>query len=243
MIAPVAQVAAMKLHWSPRSPFVRKVMVVLHERGLIDQVTLVRSPVALDGPVNAQVLADSPLGKIPVLVRPDGPALFDSRVICAYLDTLGPAPRLIPDGTDARIDCLRREALADGLTDMLLLWRTLVRNGLAEGHAITASYRAKIPAALARIESELPALEAEPFGLGHVAIACALGQLDFRYPQCNWRVAYPTLGAWWERTARRPSLQATAVPQDPADGSSGFVMPLRFDPAQGAQDEDPREPV
>lgn len=222
----------MKLHWSPRSPFVRKVMIVLHERGLVDQVTLVRSPVGLDGPVNHAVLADNPLGKIPALVCDNGRALFDSRVICAYLDTLGSAPPLIPGAVGPRIDCLRHEALGDGLTDMLLLWRTLVRNGLTAGDAISESYRAKIPATLDRIASEIPALDAVPFGLGHAALACALGQLDFRYPDCGWRAAYPVLADWVDRIGKRPSLMATAVRDDGSDRTGGLEMPLTF-PARG----------
>ncbi|MFD1753135.1 glutathione S-transferase N-terminal domain-containing protein [Salipiger marinus] len=76
----------MTLHWSPRSPYVRKVMITLHETGLLPEVALQRSVVALHLPPNAAVLADNPLGKIPALVTGDGPALFDSRVICEYLD-------------------------------------------------------------------------------------------------------------------------------------------------------------
>jgi glutathione S-transferase len=112
----------MKLHWSPRSPFVRKVMVFAHEAGLVDRLTCVRTVVAMKEP-NAALLADNPLSKIPTLVLEDGSSLYDSGVICEYLDTLHGRTKLFPAEGQARWTALRRQALGDGFLDFLLLWR------------------------------------------------------------------------------------------------------------------------
>src|ERR1700733_2308741 len=112
----------MKLHWSPRSPFVRKVMIVVHERGLVGRVACVRTVAAMTKP-HAELMIDNPLSKIPTLVLDDGTILYDSRVICEYLDTLGDAPKLFPAKPKARMAALRRQALGDGFLDFLVLNR------------------------------------------------------------------------------------------------------------------------
>src|SRR5580704_9148750 len=112
----------MKLHWSPRSPFVRKVMIVAHERGLIDRIACVRT-VAATGKPHAELMKDNPLSKIPTLVLDDGTILYDSRVICEYLDALDGTPTLFPKEPEARITALRRQALGDGFLDLLVLNR------------------------------------------------------------------------------------------------------------------------
>lgn len=218
----------MMLHWSPRSPFVRKVVIVLHERGLLDRVELRRSVVMLAAPPNEEVLADNPLGKIPTLVRDDGPALFDSRVVCEYLDGLDGTPQLVPTEFGARIECLRWQSLGDGLTDLLLLWRTEVSRGEAANAEISAGYDRKARAALARLEQEVPQLREAPFGLGHVAIICALGQLDFRYAESGWKAAYPSLADWFAEMRQRPSVAATEVQDDSGAAMGEVAMPLRF---------------
>src|SRR6516165_7432240 len=98
----------MKLHWSPRSPFVRKVMIAAHETGLVDLWTCVRTVVAMTAP-NAALLPDNPLSKIPTLVLDDGSALYDSGVICEYLDALDGKPQLFPAEGAARLIALRRQ--------------------------------------------------------------------------------------------------------------------------------------
>src|SRR5580658_9517781 len=100
-----SQGAAMKLHWSPRSPFVRKVMIVAHERGVADRIALVRTVVEMTEP-HAELMRDNPLSKIPTLVLDDGTVLFDSAVICEYLDALDGTPRLFPRGAKARLTAL-----------------------------------------------------------------------------------------------------------------------------------------
>src|SRR5262245_54583843 len=112
----------MKLHWSPRSPFVRKVMIVAHETGLVDRLTLVRTVAAATRP-HTDLMRDNPLSKIPTLVLDNGTALYDSPVICEYLDRLHAGPALFPRDLAARMTALRRQALGDGFLDFLLLWR------------------------------------------------------------------------------------------------------------------------
>ncbi|MDO9526427.1 MAG: glutathione S-transferase [Gemmobacter sp.] len=209
----------MKLHWSPRSPFVRKVMIVLHETGLLAQVDCVRSVVAVHLPPNAAVIADNPLGKIPTLVTEDGKAVFDSRVICEYLD-LRAGSGLFPSDPAARLDQLCWQALADGVTHILLVWRTELSRETGPWPAVTKGWQAKLRAAMARLEDEAPALMTAPFGIGHVAVIAAIGQLDFRWPDCAWRDHFPKLAALAAQLSSRPSVEATAV-QDDEGGSAG----------------------
>src|SRR5262245_25544944 len=102
----------MKLHWSPRSPFVRKVMVMAHEVGLVGGLECVRSFAAITKP-HLELMVDNPLSKIPTLVRDDGVVLYASRVICEYFDTLHNGPKLFPAESEARFAALRRQALGD----------------------------------------------------------------------------------------------------------------------------------
>ncbi|MEC9342793.1 MAG: glutathione S-transferase N-terminal domain-containing protein, partial [Pseudomonadota bacterium] len=113
----------MKLHWSPRSPFVRKVMIVLHETGQAGMVECVRTVVAYAAIPGNEILDDNPLGKVPALVLDDGMVLFDSRVICEFLDGLHDGPKLLPASGIDRLQHLRWQALGDGMTDILILWR------------------------------------------------------------------------------------------------------------------------
>ena len=144
----------MKLHWSPRSPFVRKVMIVAHERGLTERITCVRTVAASTKP-HAELMADNPLSKIPTLVLDDGAALYDSPVICEYLDALHGAARLFPVQPKARLEALRRQALGDGFLDLLVLLRDeRLRPHPSAAHlASAAERRAAVLAVAARSES------------------------------------------------------------------------------------------
>jgi glutathione S-transferase len=201
----------MALHWSSRSPFVRKVMVAAHELGLADRID--RIPTLVSPAIrNTDILARNPLGKIPTLVLADGTTLYDSSVICEVLDGLrrDGGPRLFPSPGDvpARVEALRRQALGTGLCEMLVQWRgELARPAPAE--AILENCALKRAAALGALEAEAPALEATPFGIGHVAIGCALGYLDFRWPAEDWRPGRPALTRWHEGFRARPSARAT----------------------------------
>jgi glutathione S-transferase len=199
----------MKLHWSPRSPFVRKVMVLLHETGLTDKVDLVRSVVAMHA-TNAELMRDNPLNKLPTLVLDDGSALFDSPVVCEYLDTQHGGARMFPANGPARFAALRWQALGDGLLDLLVLWRNeLNRPQDVQSKPHRAAFEAKAEAALDRLEAEAATLEATPFGIGHIAVGCALSYVDFRFPERDWRAGRPAITAWHNAFAARPSVVAT----------------------------------
>lgn len=218
----------MKLHWSPRSPFVRKVMIVLAEKNLRDRVDCQRSLVMMNAPPPPDVLKDNPLGKIPTLVLEDGTALFDSRVICEFLDGIGSGPLLLPTEQKAHFQCLRWQALGDGLTDILLLWRVVLGGAGAPDPTVCAAFDTKVHASMELLEQEAEQLSASDFGLGHIAIICALGQLDFRYPDCGWRLVFPRLDAWLDEQKFRDSVQTTAVVDDGTMPMGDLVMPLEF---------------
>lgn len=197
----------MRLHWSSRSPFVRKVMVAAHERGLAGQIECLPTVVALTRP-DLSLLPRNPLGKIPTLVLPDGSTLYDSLVICEYLDGLGSAPPLFPAPGPARIEALRRHALGNGFLDFLLLCRTEMGREQPD-RRILDGFSAKQAAVLEALEAEAPRLGGEGMDIGRIAIGCALSYLDFRWPKCGWRGLHPALAAWHEGFAARPAVRAT----------------------------------
>jgi glutathione S-transferase len=202
----------MKLHWSPRSPFVRKVMVVVHELGLADRVTCVRTVAASTKP-HAELMQDNPLSKIPTLVLDDGTVIYDSPVICQYLDSLDPVPKLHPIEPKARLVALRRQALGDGFLDMLVLLRDeRLRANPSEVHKASAAVRKA--AVLKSLDQEAENLAATPFGIGHIAIGCALSYLDFRYADEDWRKGHPRIAGWHATFAARPSVRATKPVDD-----------------------------
>lgn len=203
----------MKLHWSPRSPFVRKVMIVLHETAQVAEVECVRSVVAISQPPNAALMIDNPLNKIPTLITDDGMALFDSRVICEYLDAKTDGG-LFPSAPGARFRQLRWQALTDGLTDNLLLWRTELTRDTGPWEAVNYGWLTKTRASMALLEKEAGELETAPFGIGHIALICALGQLDFRWPDCVWRDHFPVLAGLESILSQRPSVIASPKPID-----------------------------
>jgi glutathione S-transferase len=204
----------MKLHWSPRSPFVRKVMVAAHEVGVADRLDCVRSVAAMTRP-HPELMSDNPLSKIPTLVLDDGTVLYDSPVICEYFDTLHKGPKLFPAEPRARFTALRRQALGDGMMDFLILWRGEGdRAHQSEPHL--SSFAVKREAVLASLEGEASALTVDAFSIGHIAIGCALSYLDFRFAAQPWRGEYPKLAAWHSGFAARPSVRAT----EPIDDSA-----------------------
>ncbi|MBT2333083.1 glutathione S-transferase [Variovorax paradoxus] len=201
----------MRLHWSPKSPYVRKVMVCAHELGLLPRLELVRSVAAMLKP-NPVLMADNPLSKIPTLVLADGRTLFDSAVICEYLnDTAGGA--LFPVHGDARWQALRWHALGDGLLDVLILWRNERERELPL-QVLMDAFELKTRASLKLLDDEAKALGDAPFCIGHVALGCALGYLDYRFGMLGWRGLAPRLAAWFEVLRARPSFQSS----EPVDG-------------------------
>jgi glutathione S-transferase len=197
-----------RLFWSSRSPFVRKVMVAAHEVGIAGRIRSERVVVAANKP-NADVMAVNPLNKIPTLVLDDGTALYDSRVICEYFDTLHEGAKLFPADRGARWAALRRQALGDGLMEASVLRvgeQARPREAQSETHL--AAYRLKIVKTLDVLEAEAEGL-AVPISIGHIAIGCALAHLDFRFAADDWRTGRAKLATWYASFARRPSRQAT----------------------------------
>ena len=203
----------MKLHWSPRSPFVRKVMIVAHERGLVGRITCVRTVAAMTKP-HAELMKDNPLSKIPTLILDDGTVLYDSPVICEYLDALDGAPKLFPRDSKARMTALRRQALGDGFLDMMVALRN-ERERAQPSDVHMASTAARKTAVLEGLDREAESLTTTPFGIGHIAIGCALSYLDFRFAAENWRKGYLRLANWHASFAARPAVRAT----EPVDDS------------------------
>lgn len=201
----------MKLFQAPASPFVRKVLITLHETGQIDEVELVRvrtSPLAVDPAAKTA----NPLGKIPALVRDDGPALFDSRVICRYLDdraggTLYPPARLW--------EVLTLEAMADGISDaaVAISYEIRLREIDQQSEDWISAQWSKIRDALQVIEERWMSHLAGPIDAGQIALAAALGYLDFRHEARNWRAGLSALPAWEAAFQQRDSMCATA-PRD-----------------------------
>jgi len=199
-------------------------MIALHEKRLVSQVELVRSPVAFAAEPNPSVLSDNPLGKIPALVLNNGVAVFDSTVICEYLDMVQPEPRLFSIENEARLRQLRWQALADGLQDALLLLRIEAQRGDRSDPTILAALARKAQASMAMLEHEAAPLTSGTFAIAQITVTCVLGYLDFRYGESGWRAAFPALAAWYTGIAERPSVVATAI----TDTRPEARLPLTF---------------
>jgi glutathione S-transferase len=199
----------MKLYYSPASPFVRKVLIALHETGLIAQTELVRASGNAVAPGTMPVDVN-PLGKIPTLVLNDGRALYDSRVITRFLaETAG--SDLYPESAQ-KWECLTLEATADGIADaaILMVYEKRLRPEAIWSADWTEGQWAKVARALDHIEAHhMPYLLAG-FGAAHIAWVAALGYLDFRLSARDWRAGRPALARWAESVSARPSVSVTA---------------------------------
>lgn len=199
----------MKLYWSSRSPFVRKVMIFAHECGLAARIECERTLVAMTQP-NADLLPVNPTGKIPTLVLDDGSVLYDSTVICEYLDSLHQGRRLFPEKGPARWTALRRHALGNNLTDNLMLWRNeMLRPQPQQSPETLAAFELKVRNAVTALDHEAAALANDPVDIGHVAIGCALGYIDFRFARLGWRANHDRIAGWHDTFAQRPSMTLT----------------------------------
>jgi len=203
----------MQLHWSPRSPYVRKVMVVVHELGLANRIELIRS-VAVTTQPNPEIMAVNPLNKIPTLVLEDGHPLYDSRVICEYLAHLsGRTAFFRPD--DRYFETLRRQALGDGLLDVMIAWRGEQLRPLdIRSAAHERAFRVKLDHCLALLEGEAEVLAQDPYDIGHVAIGCALAYVDFRFADRNWKADHARLARWHDQFEARPAVLAAPIIDD-----------------------------
>ena len=199
----------MKLFHSPTSPYVRKVMVTAIEKGLdsqIEKIPTSASPIKREGDLPTK----NPLAKVPCLITDDGRALFDSPVICAYLDTLK-SPPLIPADAKGRFDCMTLEALADGFLDagILLRYEGALRPEAKRWDDWVNGQMAKIMGAIDALETTYAAQLTGPLTVGQIAVGCALGWFDFRYGQVDWRKDHPKLAAFAKSMGERPSMKAT----------------------------------
>lgn len=203
----------MLLHWSPSAPFVRKVLICAIELDLINRIETVRTPVA---PVraNERLLAgENPLSKLPALRLADGTALYDSRVICEYLDCLAGSDRVIPLDPARRWTALRRQALGDGVSDIVILWRDEAMRGDNASARHVDTMRAKFLASLDQMERDAAA-STGGFDIGDIATGCALSYLDFRVTEIDWRTGRSALSGWYEEFLARPSAAATPLSSD-----------------------------
>lgn len=199
----------LKLFWSPRSPFVRRVMVAAHELDIADRIDRVDTVVGMAS-CHAGLMRINPLNKIPTLVTADGFVLADTVLICQYLDTIAPGSRLFPREHAAAMQAMRWHALGHGLTDLLVLWRNeTLRPPEQQSAAVMTAWHAKYQATLARLDQEAEVLARAPLSIGHIALACALGYLDFRFAGLQWRDGVPALAGWFDRFAQRASMRAT----------------------------------
>ncbi|WP_217474199.1 glutathione S-transferase [Stutzerimonas stutzeri] len=199
----------MQLIYAPASPFARKVRVLAIENGLMDRLEPVETsvmPVALNERVNAA----NPLGKIPVLMLDDGQALYDSRVICEYLDSLHDGVRLFPTDAPRRWSTLRLAALADGLMDAAVLARyeKAMRPAERQWDEWLDGQLGKVRRALRALEDSAAPLQG-PLDIAQIGVACALGYLDFRFAELYWRNEFPALTAFQERFSARDSMRQT----------------------------------
>jgi glutathione S-transferase len=197
----------MKIYFSPASPFVRKCMVVAHELGLegrIEKLDSAANPVNRD----AKIRADNPLGQVPTFFTDGGEALYDSRVICEYLDALGGGTMFGTGGQ--RWTLLTEQALGDGLLGAALLTRyeRVARPKELYWADWEKGQMGKVADTVDRIEKLAPAL-GERVDIGTITFGCGLGYLDFRFPDFDWRSNHPKTAAWFETFNARPSMQAT----------------------------------
>jgi glutathione S-transferase len=205
----------MKLLYQTHSPYARKALVFAHEAGIADRIEVIHQETS-PTKRNETVFAENPLGKVPVLIRPGLPALFDSDVICAYLDGLHSGRKLIPAEGEARWQALRVQALAQGLADsgIALRWETVRRPEGLRYAPLRDGYVAKLLCGYDWLERELDV--STPTHVGHIALATCLSWLEFRdLPE--FRDGRPRLASWLEEFQARPSMHATPLSGETRD--------------------------
>ncbi|GAA2842902.1 glutathione S-transferase [Aminobacter aminovorans] len=197
----------MILYYQTHSPFARKTLVFAHEAGIAERLEVIHqetSPTLR----NARVFAENPLGKVPVLLRDAGEPIFDSDVICAYLDTLHDGVKMIPGEGEARWRALRLQAVAQGLAQagIGLRWERERRPEQLRYPALAEGYNDKIEATYDWLEG---AIAEAPLNVGHIAVATALSWMAFReLPSFRGRAR---LTAWFDAFEQRPSMLATPL--------------------------------
>lgn len=203
----------MRLYYSPNSPYARKARIIIHELGLGPRV----EDLIVKLPADATFRAVNPLGKIPALVLDDGSVIYDSPVICEYLDSLGQGSFFPRAGlfkqAEGRWRALTLQALGDGLADAVV--RRVQEHRLPEGgrsQTVIEHQTSAIEGAFALLDRATAKFAAAPT-IGEVAVCCAIGYLDLRVPNDGWRDRYPKLAFWLEEFSQRPSVEATKPPR------------------------------
>jgi glutathione S-transferase len=199
----------MKLFGTHTSPYVRKVRMVLAEKKLDYELVLEDVSAA-----DTKIQEVNPLGKVPCLVMEDGSALYDSRVIVEYLDTLTPVGKLIPPSGRERAEVKCWEALSDGVLDAAILVRLeeTKRAAAQQSSDWKRHQMGKVQAGLEAMSTKLankPFCNGNQYSLADIAVSTALGWLSFRFPQIDWRDAYPNLGRLYDKVSERPSFKET----------------------------------
>lgn len=200
----------MKLIWAGASPYARKVMIVAEELGVANTLETIDgsgTPVA----PNATTASHNPLGKLPCLITDAGANIYDSRIICQYLTAQSSSQTLLPEG-EQRWQTLTLESLGDGICDaaILIRYETVLRPEAMRWSEWLEGQWNKIDRALDTAEEQWMAHLSGQFDLGHAALGCALGYLDFRYGDRDWRASHPKLKEWYASFSVRPSAVATA---------------------------------
>ena len=202
----------MKLWMNKLSPFARKARILAREAGIadrIEEIDTVVSPVTM----NEALARENPLMKIPALVTDSGETLYDSPVICEYLDTLHQKPKFFPGSGAPRFAAMRWQALTDGMMDAAVLSRyeMAVRPEALRWKDWIEGQKRKVFGGLHALEAEAGSW-ADRFGIAQIGAVCALGYLDFRFADWGWRSGHPKLTDWFERVSRRQSVTATMPP-------------------------------
>ena len=211
-LAEMAILVSMKLIGSLTSPYVRKVRIVFLEKKVDVDLELENVWAA-----DTKIALNNPLGKVPCLILDDAEAIYDSRVIAEYVDTLSPVGKLIPAGSRERATVKTWEALADGVDDAGILARLEVTLRPTEQQSSEWLERqmGKIDAALAQMSRELGDnawCHGNQMTLADIAVGCALGYMLFRFPNVAWQAQYPNLDALYQKLMQRPSFAETAPP-------------------------------
>ena len=194
----------MKLAYSAASPYVRKVTACAIARGINDRIE--RLKIATTDPA---LLPLNPLSKVPTLVTDDGLSIYDSPVICEYLDLIGPAPKLFPAAGPARWKALVQEALGDGILDATQPRRREIALPQDDGRkSYIALQQGKVKEALAVLEKQADSLGMLTT-IGEITVGCALGYLDYRYATEPWRPGHPKLTVWYDKVVKLPPLAET----------------------------------
>jgi glutathione S-transferase len=198
----------MKLRWSPTSPFVRKVVVLMKEKGIEDQIEKEKSnPLSQED----RAATPSPLGQIPCLVTDAGQSVFDSPVIMEYLDTECEGPEMLPGSGDARWTVLCRQATADGMiTSMVTCFVESLKKPERQSRGIMAHNKGIVFNGIAALEREAGSF-GDTVDVGIISIAVALSFADQTFPDDDWRVENPTLAGWFDAFDKRPSMTETVL--------------------------------